>query len=217
MSDFNIVQVGKELRTDSRSLAQALDHRHRTILESIDKYIDEFSELNLLQFRTEARIEGSHGGGDVRYAMLSEDQCYFLLTLMRNNKHVVKCKLALVKAFRDARNHIAKRDVARLDGKTVRQSETKAISQLVEYARGAGSQNADKYYQSVTRMTNDLLGIESGKRDLLDERQLRVLAQIESMVEIAIMDGIGAKMEYKDIYRLAKDRCGNLAQLLITK
>lgn len=40
-------------------------------------------ELGLLPFEKEARPEGRHGGGDVIYALLNEDQAYFLLTLSR--------------------------------------------------------------------------------------------------------------------------------------
>lgn len=40
-------------------------------------------ELGLLPFENEARPDGRHGGGDVIYALLNEDQAYFLLTLSR--------------------------------------------------------------------------------------------------------------------------------------
>lgn len=54
MQQDAIVQlVGKELRTDSRLLSRVLDHRHRTILENIDKYINELRGLGQLPFQTE--------------------------------------------------------------------------------------------------------------------------------------------------------------------
>ena len=84
MNEISILEVGSELRTDSRLLARFLDHRHRTILESIDKYIDKFHELNPLPFQTEEGKPLPQGGFSrpVRYALLNESQCYFLLTLM---------------------------------------------------------------------------------------------------------------------------------------
>ena len=139
MNEIIISQIHKELRTDSRLLAPFLDHRHRTILESIDKYIVELEELGLVPFQTEPRLQGTHGGGDVRYAMLNEDQCFFVLALMRNNARVVSCKLALVKAFSSARKQLAIRDFARLSGKQVRLEETDAIKELKDYAEAAGS------------------------------------------------------------------------------
>ena len=135
MNDISIIYFANELRTDSRDLASLLDHRHRTIFESITKYSTELSELGILPFETE-RLKTDHlGEREHKFVMLNEDQCYFVLTLMRNNAHVVKSKLQLVKAFRDARSQLAMRDIARVDGKQVRKLETKAISDLVDYAK----------------------------------------------------------------------------------
>lgn len=155
---------------------------------------------------TEARLEGQHGGGATRYFLLNEDQCYFLLTLMQNNNKAVQSKLKLVKAFRDARKQLAERDIARLDGKQVRRLETDAIKHLIEYAKASGSSKPEMYYSNITKMTNNALGIEAGQRDKMDARQLQLLKLAETIVEIAIRDGLKAELHYKDIYRLCKDR-----------
>lgn len=214
MNDISLNLISNEFRIDSRLLAPELNHRHRTILESLDKYKTQFDTLGLLPFQTEARSQGLHGGGDVRYFLLNEDQCYFLLTLMRNNEKIVESKLKLVKAFRDARKQLAERDIARLDGKQVRRLETDAIKDLIEYAKASGSSRPEMYYVSLTTMTNKSLGIESGQRDKMDARQLQLLKIAETLVEIAIRDGLKAELHYKDIYRLCKDRVSDvLAQL----
>ena len=188
-------------------------HRHRTILESLDEYKSQFDALGQLTFESEAGYQNAI----VRYALLNEDQCYFLLTLMRNNNHIVKAKLNLVKAFRDARKQLAERDIARLDGKQVRRLETDAIKSLVEYAKASGSSKPDMYYLAITKMTNKALGIESGQRDKMDARQLQLLKLAETLIEIAIRDGLKANLDYKDIYRLCKDRVSDiLEQLKIT-
>lgn len=185
MQELSIVQLKSELRTDSRLLAGFLDHRHRTILENIDKYSAELRSISRLPFET-GTLETRGGVQSQRFAMLDEDQCYFLLTLMRNNERVVAAKLALVKAFKDARAKLASRDIARIDGKEVRKAETDSIKLLVEYASAAGSKSASHYYANVTRMTNSLLGIESGERDSLDANQLKQIAILEGVVDIAI-------------------------------
>lgn len=217
MQQDAIVQlVGKELRTDSRLLSRVLDHRHRTILENIDKYINELNGLGPLPFQTEKGITLPTGGfaKATRYALLNEDQCYFLLTLMRNNERVVLAKLALVKAFREARDSIAKRDLARVKGKEYRLAETNAIKELVEYAKLQGSQNADKYYMAITKMTNDFLQIPAGSRDSLSGDALRKVMIVDATVEIALHDGINAGMAYADIYQLAKERVRMLPEHL---
>lgn len=205
MQDLSIVQLKSELRTDSRLLAGFLDHRHRTILENIDKHSAELRSISGLPFET-GTLETRGGVQSQRFAMLDEDQCYFLLTLMRNNERVIAAKLALVKAFKNARAQLAMRDVARLDGKLVRKAETDSIKLLVEYASANGSKSANRYYTNVTKMTNALLGIEAGQREALDVNQLKQIAILESVVDIAIRDGVKAELPYKDIYQLAKER-----------
>lgn len=213
MKDFSVALIKSEFRVDSRLLSPELNHRHRTILENIDKYKSQFEALGSLPFETEM---GVRGGIPVRFALLNEDQCYFLLTLMRNNNHIVAAKLKLVKAFRDARAQLALRDMARIEGKEVRRTETDAIKALVEYATAKGSSNAKMYYANITRMTNSLLGIESGVRDNLDHKQLQQIKVAETIVEIAIRDGLKAELAYKDIYKLCKDRVSSIASVLLT-
>lgn len=207
MNDISIIYSANELRTDSRDLAALLDHRHRTIFESITKYNSELLELGILPFETERLKTEQLGDREHKFAMLNEDQCYFVLTLMRNNAHVVKAKLQLVKAFRDARTQLANRDIARVDGKQVRNLETKAIADLVEYAKAKGSKSAERYYSNITKMTNAMIGIKAGERDKLDARTLGDIAVMEKIVANAVSDGINAGMDYKDIYKLAKSRC----------
>ena len=210
MNDISLNLVSNEFRIDSRLLAPELNHRHRTILESLDKYKSQFDALGQLTFESEAGYQNAI----VRYALLNEDQCYFLLTLMRNNNHIVKAKLNLVKAFSDARKQLAERDIARLDGKQARRLETDAIKSLVEYAKASGSSKPDMYYLSITKMTNKALGIESGQRDKMDARQLQLLKLAETLIEIAIRDGLKANLNYKDIYRLCKDRVSDILEQL---
>lgn len=205
MTDIDIVRIKDELRTDSRLLAGFLDHRHRTILENVDKYRSQLAELGGLPFET-GTLETNGGKQKQRYALLNEDQCYFLLTLMRNNDRVVSAKLALVKAFREARAQIARRDVARLDGKEVRRMETDSIKALVEYASANGSKSASRYFTNITKMTNTLLRIESGQRDSLSAEELKQVSIVEGIVDLAIRDGLKAEMPYKEIYQLAKTR-----------
>lgn len=212
---MDIIQIKKELRIDSRLLAGQLDHRHRTIFASITKYENELASLSLMRFETEAvKVEGERGYKIQKFALLTEDQCYFVLTLMRNNPNVVALKLKLVKAFRDARKQIANRDMARLHGKQVRRDETDAIKELVEYATAQGAKNAQFYYPNITIMTNKVIGIDKGQRDTLDTRQLCVLQMIETSIRIAIGDGLREQLDYHDIFELCKDRVSELQPLL---
>ncbi len=215
MTEITIIQSGGELRADSRSFVSKMDIRHRQLMDNIRKYQDKFEELGLLPFQTEAvEEEGARGVKYQQYALLNEDQAYFLLTLSRNSEAVVDAKLALVKAFRQARSHIAKAETARIEGKKARSEETAAIAELVQYATDHGSESAKMYYVSITKMTNKMLGLESGKRNSLPPHALDALRLAETMIDVAIRDGLRAGLHYKQIYALAKDKVSLLVPLL---
>ena len=217
MTDFKLNLIDSEFRIDSRLLAPELNHRHRTIFESILKYQSKFEEHGLLPFETEAVNNGDARGVKYqKFALLNEDQCYFLLTLMRNNDFVVDKKSKLVKAFRQAKDQVTLRDMARIEGKAVRRTETDAIKSLVEYATAKGSSNANMYYSNITRMTNSLLGVEKGQRDTLDHKSLQQIKIAETIVEMAIRDGLKADLPYKDIYKLCKDRVSAISSVLLS-
>lgn len=212
-NDIQIEIIKNEPRTDSRLLAGLLDHRHRTILENIDRNLDGLGELGPIPFQTEKGKALDHGGyaKSIRYAMLNEDQCYFLLTLMRNNERVIRAKLDLVKAFRDMRRELANRDLARIEGKKARLGETTAIKALVDYASANGASKPEWYYATITRMTNKLLCIDAKTRDDLDAEKLKQLGVVETVVELAIREGIRLGLNYKAIYLLAKERANMLS------
>ncbi len=197
------------LRVDTRTLAPKLDIRHRNIIQNIRSYETEFAELGRVPFQTET-LQTPGGTQEVGYALLNEDQAYFLLTLSRNSPLVVKAKLSLVKAFKSARETLEHSTLARLEGKKARRIETDSIKKLVEYATQQGSKSASKYYMSVTKMTYDLLGLEAGQRDNLTKDQAQQLGMAELMVDIAIRNGIAMGLEYKAIYQLAKERVKHL-------
>lgn len=92
-----------EPRVDSRLLAEQLGNKHKNSMALIERYLAKFKEFGLVAFQTEARPVGRHGGGDVRFALLNEDQAFFLLSLSRNTDRVVELKASLIMAFREAR------------------------------------------------------------------------------------------------------------------
>ncbi|MFC3834766.1 MULTISPECIES: Rha family transcriptional regulator [Deinococcus] len=85
-----------EARADSRELARALGNHHENVLSLISDYRADFEALGLLRFET-GKTQGR--GRPPQYALLSEDQCYFLLTLVRNSETTVPLKRQLVQAF----------------------------------------------------------------------------------------------------------------------
>lgn len=67
----------------------------------------------------------------------------------------------------------------------VRKQETDQIKLFVEYAKNQGSQNAERYYTAFTKLVNTKMGLDSHKRDDLQQGILMELKALETLVKIA--------------------------------
>lgn len=100
-----------ELVVDSRLIAQDLGIEHRSFMETIRTYeplIEQ--EFGVLRFETAKPQLGTKGGRPREYALLTEDQATFLMTLSRNTPEVIRCKINLVKAFSKAKQFLKRRE-----------------------------------------------------------------------------------------------------------
>lgn len=103
MSTITLTQHKSETRVDSRLLADQLGTQHKSSIELIERYLGKFKEFGVVPFQTEKPMAGTSGGRPERFALLNEDQAFFLLALSRNSKRVVELKSSLIMAFREAR------------------------------------------------------------------------------------------------------------------
>lgn len=85
--------------TTSLIVAAKTGVQHRAVLQLIKQNQQDFEDFGLVAFEMRPRLEGQHGGGDTKYAVLNRDQALLLITYMRNNAIVRAFKKALVKAF----------------------------------------------------------------------------------------------------------------------
>ena len=99
--------------TTSLIIAERLDIQHKNILHNIDKFSKELQTINPLAFGTRKGEPLPQGGysKSTRYALLTEEQAAFVITLSRNTPKVVEFKLALTKAFFEAREALNKSKV----------------------------------------------------------------------------------------------------------
>jgi phage regulator Rha-like protein len=215
MNELTITVNKRDLLIDSRQFAEPLDVRHRAIIALIRTHEESFKRFGSLLFK-KADVETTGGTKQVTYCELNENQAYMLLTLVRNSPKAVALKGNLVAAFVNTRTALAQRDTARIEGKAVRKLETDSIAALVKYAKAQGSANADMYYVTVTKLTNKLLGIETGTRDQLDATTLKKINIAETVADIAVRDGLAARLDYKDIYKVAKNRIEDLGPIVLT-
>ena len=158
----------------------------------------------------------STGGRPEEYYLLNEAQATFLVTLLKNTDIVVNFKAELVRQFFEMRKFIAERHTelwieTRKQGKITRKSETDMIQLLIAYAKEQGSEHADMLYAVYSKLANKLAGI--GKRDNATVRQLNNLSIFENIILEMIRSGMDAGLNYKEIYKICKDRCEQAQQI----
>lgn len=99
---IQLITINRESRADSRDIAEQLGASHRSTYRLITRYASKFSRFGEVRFQI-APVPASRTGQKEAFALLNEDQCYFLLSLSRNTPRVVDLKANLVQAFGEAR------------------------------------------------------------------------------------------------------------------
>lgn len=155
-AELVLITTANEARIDSRLLALQLNNKHRHVVALLDKYVHAFKQHGHVSFKN-ADGERRQGGGKAeRYALLNENQAYFLLSLSRNNEIVVALKSKLIAAFSDARR-----------ANEMRQREylpTYHHLQDVIHTKAAGSANERHVHINVAKLLNKTVGLEAGQR-----------------------------------------------------
>ena len=104
MNAVMLTLIEDEPRVDSRLLVEKLGNKHKNSIALIERHLGKFKEFGLLPFQTEAvKTPESRGIKHLKFALLNEDQAFFLLALSRNTDRVVELKSSLILAFREAR------------------------------------------------------------------------------------------------------------------
>lgn len=102
-SRITLTQYNGEPCVDSRLLAEQLNNKHKNSMALIERYLAKFEAFGVVPFQTDKPLAGTAGGRPERFALLNEDQAFFLLALSRNTDRVVELKSSLIMAFREAR------------------------------------------------------------------------------------------------------------------
>jgi len=220
ITSIKLSSMKGEARVDSRIIANELGIKHINFIETLNKYESELKELGQLPFKTEVGYRQQGGGNPQKYALLNEDQAVFALTLSRNNPTVVACKLALTKAFKQART-IANNQTnpewcqLRLELKFTHRAFTDALKALCEYAHTRGSESTqDKFQMSYAKLLKQTFGYAN--RDTLDGLMLKTVEEAERLTALNIYAGIAANTPYKEIYQQVKIKIEAYAEIVKT-
>ena len=194
--------------TTSEIIAEGTGIDRRKVRDAIRRY-----QTDLESFRKvasyQAPLQGSKTGQTITGYILNEQQATFLLTLLKNTPAVVAFKKELVRQFYAMRSLLLERaspiwQDTRSLGKEIRRRETDAIKRLVDYAAAQGSQNAGRYYTTLSRLADRTAGIV--ERDKAQVVQLTTLLLVEKVIAQEITAGIEAGQPYKAIYQAIKDK-----------
>lgn len=187
----SLIEVENEPRVDSRMLAEKLKNQHKSVIELIDRYFEQFIRFGHLPFQTEVGYRAHGGGKAERFALLNEDQSYFLLSLSRNTDHVVELKANLVSAFSEARKPRG------VEGEYL--PTYRALHDSVD-SLAAESKNKKFVHMNFNKLINNTIGVQAGARHGLPipRKALMVVAQATAT------HAISAAKDHHDGYQLAK-------------
>lgn len=193
-----------EARADSRLIVVELQNQHKNVIELIDRYVDKFKGFGLVAFKTEAvKTEGARGTKHVKFALLNEDQCFFLLSLSRNTDHVVDLKAKLVKAFSEARRAAVQHGTEYLPGYHDLHDQVHVLA--------ANSSNERFVHMNLNKLVNKAAGIGPGQRSGLPLRAQSLVCVAQAVAAQAMR----AAQDHHDGYARAKAALATLQSLAI--
>jgi phage regulator Rha-like protein len=192
------VQSKDEPRIDSISLADQLHQRHESLFKLLKIHQADFDSLGKVGFQRRA-LEGSRTGQTVRFALLTEDQAYLLLTYTRNTARTRSLKVKLVQAFSAARRNAHLRQAEYLP-------EYHALhDRVAELARGSRHQR--HIHSNINRLVNKVVGIKSGQRS-------RAPMAILSTVQAVAAQAMANATDHRDGFRRVQVALQTLQVLL---
>ena len=191
----------QESRVDSRLLAGHLGNQHRHVVALIEKYAASFASFGKVLFQKAPSIDSLTGQRE-RFALLNEDQAFFLLTLSRNNARVVALKVKLIQAFSEARRVIDQRHTEYLP--TYRQLHA------VVHKLAGDSANEKFVHMNLNKLVNKTAGLEAGQRQKAGLSQQAMLI-VALDVATQAMQGV---TDHHDGYQLAKRSLSALAAVV---
>lgn len=179
-----------EARADSRLLAEHLGLQHESVYKTIKDYRAEFEGLGKVGFQIGASANGKTGQR-VCFALLNEDQAYFLLTMSRNTPRVVGLKLELVKAFRGTRLALAAYQEGTLPS-------FKGLQDALQVIPGGPG---PWLFSNINKMVNATAGVMAGTRTQCTAAHQAMLTYLQGIATQALA---GAK-DSKDAYHRVKE------------
>lgn len=223
MNALVTIESGKPATTSVR-MAKKFNKNHRDVLRAV-KNLECSAAFRLRNFAQSTWVNAQ--GKDQPMVIMSRDGFSFL-AMGFTGKEAAGFKEDYIAEFNAMEEKLKLQAIQtkdaywqqkRVEGKGVRLALTDAVQEFISYAKAQGSQNAEKYYMSITKMEYaalELVKQASDKhfRDTLDAIQHSELTVVELAAQQALRQGMAEGLHYKDIYQMAKVACVQLSQQL---
>lgn len=184
---------------------KSVELKHKSFLEVIrDEFEEEIDEQKILP---------------VEYVDLKgEKRPYFKLTLeqvkqilVRESKYVRRAVIKYIEILEKELQGLKNKQHSdwlktRENGKIVRRNLTDMIQELIPYAIRQGCNNVKFFYSNYSKLTNKVVGIENGTRDIISIQELFRVSTVEDVFNEIIRQGMEKDLNYKEIYQLCKKK-----------
>ena len=200
---LTVIVAKEEPRIDSRLMARQFGNKHKPVIALIDKYLDRFKDYGQVLFKKADGDRKQGGGMAERFALLNEDQAFFLLSLSRNSETVVDLKGKLVKAFGVARRAAEMRKTEYLPAYHDLHDQLHILAD--------GSIHERHVHMNVNKLLNKFAGVESGQRTsaALPQQALLIVGQM------AALKAAKGAQDHHDGYQAMKTSLQSLSQALM--
>lgn len=195
----------------SLQVAEKFHKRHDKLIAEIRRmYPKQIGKITVQNGGAKFFQESTYENRGKQYPMfLMTRDGFSLLVMGFTGKDALEWKLQYIKAFNQMESFLREKCTqtwveTRKAGKLTRKAETDTIKNLVEYAKGQGSEHADKLYMTYSKLANKMAGIS--KRDEATVMQLNNLSLMENIILHVIDTGIVTGKHYKEIYQDCKKR-----------
>lgn len=219
-----VTTKGGDLWVASHVVAAEFKRPHRNVVRDIERLIDR----GVIDALSHEHISYLDSQNRTQRAYDLNERAFLIAMPFIGGQKAEEGQKRLVDQFLAMRKELMRRAVQaqdalwqqkRIEGKSVRLALTDAVQEFVGYAKAQGSQNAEKYFMSITRMEYAALELvkqasDNHFRDTLSVLQHTQLAVVEYAAQEALRQGMEEGLHYKQIYLKAKDACLQLAREL---
>lgn len=200
------VRNGQALVT-SATIAAGVEIKHQNVLALVRKYQSDFEAFGIFTFET-WKLNGGRGRPET-VALLNEQQATLLVTYCKNTEVVRKFKVALVKAFYEARQS----QLIAPDGDTL----TPAQQHQIQIAVAARAQKTAHNYQTIYRALKNRYQV--ARYDQIPQSKFQDALKFIQCVDLAVPDSCSSRAStgqifYYDARVLTEHELRALANLL---